>query len=83
MAKATKEPMGTKLAEMAKAGRLRGKVCITDSKGVTTEYADEASAYDAWKDRISTLEHRRGAFFVKADEPTAPVSAPTPKPKRA
>jgi hypothetical protein len=56
----------TKLSEIAKAGKLRGKVCITDARGVTHEYADEQAAYAAWKDNIDSLEHRRGAFFVKA-----------------
>lgn len=65
--------VGTKLAELAEAGRLKGKVCITDAKGVTHEYADEAAAFAAWKDRIGNLEHRRGAFFEKgAPAPATP-----------
>jgi hypothetical protein len=82
------QQMGTKLAELAKANRLKGVVCITDAKGVTHNYPDEAAAYEAWKDRIGSLEHRRGAFFVKEmvpATPTAPAAPPlaAPKPKRS
>jgi hypothetical protein len=82
MAKKEATMAGTKLAELAKAPRLKGKVCITDEKGITHEYADETAAHTAWKDKLHLLEHRRGAFFVKADAP-APALATPSKSKRS
>ena len=55
----------TKLSELAGATKLRGAVCITDAKGVTHRYETEAMAFEAWRNRIHLLEHRRGAFFAK------------------
>jgi hypothetical protein len=82
MAKMKEATGGTKLAELAKTTRLKGKVCITDEKGVTHEYADEAAAHAAWRDKLHLLEHRRGAFFVKAEE-RATSSTPAPKSRRS
>ena len=66
-----------KLAELAGAAELHGKVCITDTKGATHEYPNEAAAEADWGDKASRLEHRRGAFFER--EPEAPSEPPKKK----
>lgn len=63
----------SKLAALAKTTKLRGSVGVTDVKGVTHLYEDEAAAEAAWGSRAGSLEHRRGAFFEKA-APPAPAA---------
>ena len=65
----------TALAELAGANTLRGKVCVTDAKGITHHYADEAAADAVWGGKVSSLEHHRGAFFEIATK-AAPKAAP-------
>ncbi len=79
---------GTKLAEKAGTRALNGPVNITDAKGVTHTFADEAAAFAAWGSRIASLEHRRGAFFETRVKERVSVEAgrekpPEPKSKRA
>lgn len=64
--------MRTPLSELANANELRGPVCVTCAKGITTTYDSEDKAWDAVQGK--KLEHRRGAFFeVAAAAPAAPV----------
>ena len=72
----------SKLAELAGTAGLRGKVCVTDVKGVTHEYADEAAATAVWDARVGSLEHRRGAFFETAAPPPPPPQAKKPSSSR-
>jgi hypothetical protein len=70
-----------KLAELAKAKTLKGKVMITRADGTSRTYATEAEAEKAAA--TLDLEHRRGAFFEKPKAAPAPVvdaevSAPAP-----
>lgn len=70
--KEMKAPGGpSALAQLAGAVQLKGKVCITDAKGVTHEYVDEAAAMAAWGGKVGSLEHLRGAFFERAAKPAA------------
>jgi len=67
-----------KLATLAKTKTLKGKVTVTDTNGVTTTYENEAAAEKATEGQ--TVEHRRGAFFIKAeDAEPAPKAAPKRK----
>jgi len=63
----------TALAELAGANTLRGKVCVTDAKGTTHHYANEAAADAVWGGKVGSLEHRRGAFFEVTTKPKAAV----------
>ena len=54
-----------KLAELAKAKKLKGKVAMTNlDTGETRTYEDEASA-EAALPKGAEVSHRRGAFFYK------------------
>jgi len=55
-----------RLAELAKATALKGAVTVTDENGASMTYPDEAAAERACAGK--KLTHRRGAFFVTADE---------------
>lgn len=82
MAKKMDQTGRTKLAEMAGAARLKGPVNVTSARGVTQTFASEQDAFEAWKDRIGNLTHRRGAFFEKAALPTSkPKDSEKPKSK--
>ena len=61
-----------KLAELAGATELRGKVCVTDTKGTTHLYESEAEAEAAWGHKAGRLEHRRGGFHEKKPAPPKP-----------
>ena len=67
----------TVLAELAGANTLRGKVCVTDAKGITHHYENEEAANDVWGGKVSSLEHRRGAFFEVATKPAPKVEKDT------
>jgi len=65
----------TELAKLAGTSRLRGGVCVTDAKGVTHSYDDEAAAAAVWDSKVGRMEHRRGGFFERAGAaPAAPVA---------
>ena len=72
--------MSTKLAELAGAKRLKGAVCVTDAKGVTHHYVDEAAAWAAWQGK--PLEHRRGAFFEAVADPIVILDEPATRRRR-
>jgi hypothetical protein len=62
-----------KLCDAAKARALKGAVTVTDERGMTVTYPNEATAEAAVKDK--TVEHRRGAFFIVASEAASDVGS--------
>lgn len=66
-----------RLADLAGAKTLTGKVTVTDAKGFTTEHADEATADKAIPPG-AVIKHRRGAFFIEKDEPRIEEAPATP-----
>ena len=61
-----------RLAEAAGTKALTGAVAMTDARGCTITYADEAAA-EAALPAGCEIEHKRGAFFLKG-------ATPVPKP---
>lgn len=52
-----------KLAQLAGAKELTGKVQVNGQDGIAHVYEDEAAAEAVWGGQADRLEHRRGAFF--------------------
>lgn len=69
-----------RLAELAGAEALKGKVSVTDDKGVTRTFDSEAEALEFVGGR--DVEHKRGGFFCKAGRSSSSNSSKKRKPKR-
>jgi len=67
-----------RLSDAAGVRALKGRVAVTDEAGKTAIYDDEAAAEKAIP-AGATIEHRRGAFYVKLGKPAKKASGRKPK----